>query len=72
MFKHKSGVFAKRILFTAGDHGMNKLSDMPSTQMDVADLVCNLMGITGKEDVLPLVFSDSDRFANLFELKDAA
>lgn len=72
MFKHKSGAFAKRILFTAGDHGMNKLSDMPSTQMDVADLVCNLMGIKGKENVLPLVFSDSDRFANLFELKDVA
>ena len=72
MFKHKSGAFAKRILFAAGDHAMNRLSDMSSTQMDVADLVCNLMGIKGKEGVMPLVFSDSDRFANLFELKDAA
>lgn len=72
MFKHKSGSFAKRILFAAGDHAMNKLSDMPAAQMDAADLVCSLMGIKGKEGVMPLVFSDSDRFANLFELKDAA
>lgn len=72
MFKHKSGSFAKRILFAAGDRAMNKLSDMPAAQMDAADLVCSLMGIKGKEGVMPLVFSDSDRFANLFELKDAA
>lgn len=72
MFKHKSGAFAKRLLFTAGDHALNKLSSMPNIQMDVADLVCDLMGIKAKEGVLPLTFSDSDRFANLFELKDAA
>ncbi|MNY63427.1 hypothetical protein D3C86_2003840 [compost metagenome] len=56
-------------MFTAGDNILNPLSDLPGTQMDIADLVYDLIAKKGEHNLTPLVFSDGDRVVNIFELK---
>lgn len=70
VFIQEQGIKARHLYFQFGDHLFNKLSDYPTVQMEMSNIMFDVIDRMGASDSEPVIYANGRRTVTMFALRE--